>query len=159
MSPDKHDRARTIIDQAALDSVLPADQRWLDGHLRECGDCARYAELSERAVRALGAFSFDVDPAAALRIEQTVRVRAEQAAASPVERIRALAFPIAAALTVAGSVVVWQLGNVLAAKLNVPPPAWHAVFVAFWVVPSAIVDGVLLLRGRVEGEGTEGGWQ
>ena len=158
MLPDLHKRAQGLVDQSPVEGISPADQRWLDSHLAGCRACAEYAESSLRAIEALSGFAFEVDSDAAMRVEQTVRARAAEMAASPAGRLRALAFPIAAGLTVIGSAAMWQVASVVAARLNVPADAWHAALVACWIVPSAIVDGVLWLRGRVD-EGSEGGLQ
>lgn len=160
MENELHERARGLVERSAIEGVTPDEQRWLDSHLSQCRECERFAELSERAVRALGGFSFEVDAGASLRVEETVRARAEQMAASPAGRLRAWAFPIALGLTVAGSVAMWQVAGLLAAHWNLPPEVWHAGFVACWVLPSAVVDGLLLARGRMDGrESDEGGLQ
>lgn len=149
MPNDTHERARDLVERSAVEGLTPQEQRWLDGHLSQCGQCSQFAELSARAVRALGGFAFQVDPGASLQVQQMVRARAEQLAASPAGRLRALAFPIALGLTVVGSMAMWQVAGLLAARWNVPPEAWHAAFVAAWVVPSAVVDGLLWMRGRI----------
>jgi hypothetical protein len=148
-----------LVDAAMMEGLTPDEQRWLDAHLAECEDCARHAELSQRAVAALSGFAFEVDSQKALRVQETVRVRAEQLAASPAGRLRAWALPLALALTAAGSAVMWQAASALAARWGVPAAAWHAAWVACWVLPSAIVDGLLLVRGRLDGSSNEGDWQ
>lgn len=155
MKLEGHERARALVDKSAVDGIAADEERWLNAHLAGCGECERYAELSQRAIAALAGFAFEVDPAKALTVEQTVRARAAQMAASPAGRLPALAFPIAIVLTVLGSIAMWQLAGVAATRWNVPADAWHAVFLACWVVPSAIVDGVLFLRGRVDEGGLE----
>ena len=159
MPSNAHERARGLLDIAVMQGLTPDEQRWLDVHLGECAECARQAELSRRAVAALGGFAFEVNSEHALRVQETVRVRAEQLAASPAGRLRPWALPIALGLTAVGSAVMWQAAAMLAARWAVPAAAWHAAWVACWVLPSAIVDGLLLVRGRFDGSSNEGDWQ
>jgi hypothetical protein len=157
MQPDLHERARWIVGRSVVEGVTPDEERWLQSHLSQCDECARYAELSARAVDALGEFAFDVDSAAALRVRETVRARAGQMGASPAGWLQAWAMPLALALTALGSAAVWRVAGLLAARWGVPAEIWHAAFVTCWVVPSAVVDGLLLVRGRIDGSSNEGG--
>ena len=157
MQTNEHERARALVDQSAVEGIGSDDSRWLESHLAACVECSRFAELTSRAVGALGGFAFPVDSMKALTIEQTVRASAEQMAASPAGRLRALAFPIALGMTVAGSVGAWEVAQAMAAAGHWPPELWRGAFVAFWVLPSVIVDGVLLLRRRASEQ--EGGME
>ena len=137
MSPDAHDRAMLLLD--AVEPLTPASQRWLDLHLAECAACAHYAELSRRASSALRAFAFEVDPAAALRVNAAVHARLEQ------RRARA-GVAAALALTVLGSAIAWQAVAWWAARVNVPAPVWQSAFTFFWILPSILLDAVLVFR-------------
>jgi len=138
-----HERARLLLDRGMMESIPAEKQRWLDHHLSECAECSRHAELNRRAIQALDSFAFDLDHAAALRVQEAVTRRAERMRSTP------LAVPLAIALTIAGSFVMWQAVAWVAGQLNLPNRAWQFSFVVFWILPSVLIDMVLLFRGRL----------
>jgi len=148
MATESHDRARRLLD--GVESGSPADRRWLDEHLASCPECARHAELSERTAAALRAFAFEVDPAAALRVNAAVRAQVDRLVASELSerRVRKAAFA-AIALTFAGSLAAWSAAGWCAREAHVSAAVWQPVLALFWIVPSLLLDGVLLLRGRL----------
>jgi len=153
MPPDSHEKARVLVDRAMVEGVSPDDQRWLSAHLSHCEECGRYAELSRRTVRALDAFAFHPDPSAALRVQQAVRNRVDRMSH---RRQASLAIPAALALTVAGSISMWQAAAWLAGRWNWPAATWQTGFAVFWLLPSVLLDGLLLFRAKWMG-GDSGG--
>ena len=144
MQPELHERARLLLDRGMMESIPAEKQRWLDHHLSECAECSRHAELNRRAIQALDSFAFDLDHAAALRVQEAVTRRAERMRSS-----EPLAVPLAIALTMAGSFVMWQAVTWLAGQWNLPNRAWQFGFVVFWILPSVLIDMLLLFRGRL----------
>jgi len=144
VQPELHERARQLLDRGMTESIPAEKQRWLDHHLSECAECSRHAELNRRAIQALDSFAFDLDHAAALRVQEAVTRRAERMRSS-----EPLAVPLAIALTIAGSFVMWQAVTWLAGQRNLPSRAWQFSFVVFWILPSVLIDMVLLFRGRL----------
>jgi hypothetical protein len=144
VQPELHERARLLLDRGMTESIPVEKQRWLDHHLSECAECSRHAELNRRAIQALDSFAFDLDHAAALRVQEAVTRRAERMRSS-----EPLAVPLAIALTIAGSFVMWQAVTWLAGQWNLPNRAWQFSFVVFWILPSVLIDMVLLFRGRL----------
>jgi len=144
VQPELHERARLLLDRGMTESIPAEKQRWLDHHLSECAECSRHAELNRRAIQALDSFAFDLDHAAALRVQAAVTRRAERMRSS-----EPLAVPLAIALTIAGSFVMWQAVTWLAGQRNLPSRAWQFSFVVFWILPSVLIDMVLLFRGRL----------
>jgi len=138
-----HERARLLLDRGMMESIPAEKQRWLDHHLSECAECSRHAELNRRAIQALDSFAFDLDHAAALRVQEAVTRRAERMRSTP------LAVPLAIALTIAGSFVMWQAVAWVAGQLNLPNRAWQFSFVVFWILPSVLIDMLLLFRRRL----------
>jgi hypothetical protein len=141
MTSDLHQRARALIDRAIVEGIPVDDQRWLAVHVAACGECSRYRELSARTLRALDSFAFEYDPAAALRIESLVVKRSAQ-------RGSAIAPAIAIALTVLGSLLMWQIAGALAVRWGVSPRLWQTCFVVLWLLPSATVDLLLICRQK-----------
>jgi len=144
VQPELHERARLLLDRGMIESIPAEKQRWLDHHLSECAECSRYAELNRRATQALDSFAFDLDHAAALRVQEAVTRRAERMRSS-----EPLAVPLAIALTMAGSFVMWQAITWLAGQWNLPNRAWQFGFVVFWILPSVLIDMLLLFRARL----------
>ena len=153
MHSEFHQRARYLLDRSLVEGIALEEQRWLDTHLAQCADCARHAELSRRTLEALDSFAFPVDPVVASRVEREVRARADEMAA----RGFAIGIPVAIALTIFGSLAMWALAAWLAARWNVPAPLWHMAFATFWLLPSVVLDLVLLFRGRFIGDFSEEG--
>lgn len=143
MQTELHERARLLLDRGMMESIPAEKQRWLDHHLSECAECSRHAELNRRAIQALDSFAFDLDHAAALRVQEAVTRRAERMRSTP------LAVPLAIALTIAGSFVMWQAVAWVAGQLNLPNRAWQFSFVVFWILPSVLIDMLLLFRRRL----------
>jgi len=152
MQSDIHERCRLLIDHAVLEGIPADDRRWLDVHKEECAECRLYAELSVRAIRALDAFPIEVDAAAALRVQRVVRLHAEQLATAESER---RGFPVGAAvaagLTIAGSFAMWRLVDWAAAMRGIPPGVWQPGVEVFWILPSVMVDALLLFRRQLIG--------
>jgi hypothetical protein len=144
VQPELHERARLLLDRGMMESIPAEKERWLDHHLSGCAECSRHAELNRRAIQALDSFAFDLDHAAALRVQEAVTRRAERMRSS-----EPLAVPLAIALTIAGSFVMWQAVTWLAGQWNLPNRVWQFSFVVFWILPSVLIDMVLLFRGRL----------
>jgi hypothetical protein len=142
MRADLHQRARALTDRAIVEGIPADEQRWLDGHVAGCGECSHYRDLSQRAVRALDSFAFDYDAAAALRVESLVLQYSGP-------RQSALAPALAIVLTILGSLLMWQIAGELASRWGVSPRLWQTWFVVLWLLPSAMVDLVLIFRRRL----------
>jgi len=156
MPLENHERARLLLDRALVEGISVEDRRWLDSHTGQCAECSRYADLQARAVRALDAFAFEVDPAAVLRVENLVRSRAERMrSAESQERSLWIGTAVAILLTLAGSAVTWYPAAWLAAQWSLPSRAWQIGFAAFWWLPSLLLALLPLLRRRLMGEDSD----
>jgi hypothetical protein len=153
MSSEPHARARLLLDQAMMDGISPDEQRWLRRHTEECVECRQYGELSWRAIRALDSFAFELDPAAALRVENAIRSRANQLASNEFQDRRFIVGAVAAMfLTIVGSIAMWQPAAWLAGRWNLPGPAWRIGFAMFWLLPSILLGILPLFRTRLMGD-------
>ena len=157
MPLELHERARLLLDRAMVEGVSPDEQRWLANHISQCGECNQYAELSRRTVHALDAFAFDLDPSAALRVQTAVRTRVHRMASHG--RDSSTGFLIAFVLTVFGSIAMWEPAAWLAARWNLPAPTWQIGFAILWLLPSVLLDVLLLFRRQLirYDAGDEGG--
>jgi hypothetical protein len=153
MPLENHERARFLLDRSLVEGISPQDRQWLDAHVEQCAECGRYADLSTRAVRALDWFALEVDPAAALRVENVVRRRAEQMRSAEAHARKLwVGTAVALLLTFTGSALTWRTLSWLASQWNLPSRVCQIVFVAFWLLPSLLLALLPLFRRRLLGE-------
>jgi hypothetical protein len=153
MQSESHARARFLLDQVMTGGISPDEQRWLNSHTKECAECSRYGELSRRAIRALDSFAFELDPVAALRVENAIRSHANRLALNEFHGRSFLAGAVVAIfLTIAGSIAMWQPAAWLAGRWNLPSPAWQIGFAMYWLLPSILLGILPLFRTRLMGD-------
>ena len=153
---ESHERARILLHRGLVEGISLEDRRWLDAHVGRCAECAQYADLSARAVRALDWFAIELDPAAALRVENVVRSRTEEmrSAESHVKSLW-IGTGVAIFLTFTGSFVAWHTLAWLARQWSLPSRVWQIVFAAFWLLPSLLLALLPLVRRRLLGEDSD----
>ena len=160
MPLEKHEKARFLLHRSLVEGISPDDRRWLEAHLGQCAECGRYADLSARAVRALDWFALEPDPAAALRVENVVRSRAEEMrSAESYAKSLWIGTGVALFLTFTGSAVAWRPLTWLASQWNLPSRVWQIGFVAFWLLPSLLLALLPLFRRRLMGEDSDSNGQ
>ncbi len=160
MPLDNHEKARFLLHRSLVEGISPEDRHWLDAHLGQCAECGRYADLSARAVRALDWFALELDPAAALRVENVVRSRAEEMRSAEAHaKTLWIGTAVALFLTFAGSAVTWPSLAWLASQWNLPSRVCQIVFVAFWLLPSLLLALLPLFRRRLLGEDSDSNGQ
>ena len=160
MSLESHEKAHFLIDRSLVEGISLEDRHWLDAHLGQCAECGQYADLSARAARALDWFALELDPAAALRVENLVRGCAEEMRSAEAHaRSLWIGTAVALFLTFTGSAVTWRPLAWLASQWNVPSRVWQIVFVAFWLVPSLLLALLPLFRKRLLGEDSDSSGQ
>jgi len=151
MQNDPHARARILLDQAQ--AISKEEERWLNAHTAECPECTRHAELSSRALQAMDSLAFELDPAAAMRVQNAIRNRADLLASAESDcRTFWGTAALALFLAVAGSLAMWHPAAWLAARWGVPGTVWHAAFTLCWLLPSVLAALVPLFRSKLKGE-------
>ena len=151
MHGELHEKARRLWDRSLAEGLAREEELWLDGHEAECAECREYGELSQRAIQALDSLSFEVDGAAAARVESVVRQRAMEMKSVEDRRARVGA-AAAIVLTIAGTRLAWPAAAWLAGQWHLPAPAWEMAFGTFWLAPSVLFGLVMLFRERLTGE-------
>ena len=160
MPLESHEKARFLLHRDLVEGISPEDRRWLDAHVGQCSECGRYADLSARAVRALDGFAIELDPAAALRVENVVRSRAEEMrSAESHAKSLWIGTGVAIFLTFTGSAVTWRTLAWLASQWKIPGPVWQIAFAAFWLLPSLLLALLPLFRRRLLGEDSDSNGQ
>jgi hypothetical protein len=153
MPLENHEKARFLLHRSLVEGISLEDQHWLDAHVGQCAECGRYADLSARAVRALDWFALELDPAAALRVENLVRSRAEEMrSAESHAKSLWIGTGVAIFLTFTGSAVAWHTLAWLTRQGSLPSRVWQIVFAAFWLLPSLLLALLPLFRRRLLGE-------
>jgi len=151
MSADLHAQAREFVDRNQTSGISAAEQTWLEHHLRQCGECNGYAELTARTIQGLGSFSFSVDPGLVARTQDALTRRAREMEAERNRRRMYLrGFAMACLFTVIGSVLAWQAWAWVAQRMQFVPWEWQLGFSLFWVLPSATIAMLLLIGLAVE---------
>ena len=160
MPLESHEKACFLFHRSLVEGISPQDRDWLDAHVGQCAECAQYADLSARAVRALDWFALEPDPAAALRVENAVRCRAERMRSAEAHSNSLwIGTAVAIFLTFTGSAVTWRPLAWLASQWNLPSRVWQIGFAAFWLLPSLLLAFLPLFRGRLLGEDSDSNGQ
>ena len=157
---ENHEKARSLLHRSLVEGISVEDQHWLDAHVGQCSECGRYADLSARAVRALDWFALELDPAAALRVENIVRSRVDGLRLAEAHaKSLWIGTAIALFLTIAGSAVAWRALASLAGQWNLPSPLTQIVFAVFWLLPSLLLAFLPLYRRRLLGKDSDSNGQ
>ena len=160
MPLESHEKARFLVHRSLVEGISLEERHWLEAHVAQCAECGRYADLSARAVRALDWFALELDPAAALRVENAVRSRADRMRSAEAHaRSLWIGTAIAVFLTFTGSALTWRPLARLAAQWNLPSHIWQISFVAFWFLPSLLLALLPLFRRWLLGEESDSNGQ
>jgi hypothetical protein len=80
MQSSEHERARHLADKALVEGISTDEQQWLEGHTKNCAECAEHVQLSAKIVRGFNAFSLETDSATNGRVQDAVAKRAMEIA-------------------------------------------------------------------------------
>ena len=142
---DVHELARSLIDRSLIEGLEPEQQRWLASHLAECIACARRADSTKAAVRAVKSVS--VAAPRGLAALTKLRVR-EEAAKLEERRARSLALIAGCVVSwvagVASAPLMWRLFEWFGTTLDLPRIVWQLGFLSWWLVPAASAGLVIL---------------
>jgi hypothetical protein len=105
MHADTHRRAQGLLDESLIGGISSEDAGWLRNQLEDCGECARHAELTNRAVHGLGSLAFGGDDGMSARTQDRIAAHARRRA---VLRVRSRWIGIAAAVLIGLSVPIYR---------------------------------------------------
>jgi len=140
MNIDHHESFQHMIDESLAGSISAEREQSLRQHLDTCAPCQEYLRASNRVIAGLGGFSFEVDPTLNARVFASLRLPAQQVqAAQPGRRRWALISVAAVVLTMGGSFVDLQFGDLIASVFDIQRMQVRQGLLAFWIVPSLLV--------------------
>lgn len=152
MTPETHERARLLGDQARVEGLSAADHEWLERHLESCVECARLAETTSRALRSLRGLPVTPPPGLASRTQLRVYLRARE-----LERRRSRGWMVWTACAVsftagiASAPYVWQAFAWVGQHAGFPPLLWKVGFALWWAIPALLAAGAALMdRSGIE---------
>jgi anti-sigma factor RsiW len=134
-----HQDFQHTIDQSLAGGISPKQQQALRQHLATCPACQQYLDQSNRVLSGLSGFSFPVNPDLNAKVLASLRQRAlELQPAQPIRRPWAswVVISLAAALTLAGSLLDLRFGGFIASVLNLQGAQVQHNLLAFWIEPS-----------------------
>ena len=146
MTQDAHHDMRELI--ALGESLSAEQQRRLQAHLEECGECREYAEAASRVVAALRSVPLAADARLVRATQMRVRFHAARLREAR-ERmwlvgVACLGVGLSATLTVP---LVWKLFAWIGERAGVSNAVWEEGFAFFWIAPALVVSLLLLARG------------
>jgi len=146
MNIDHHETFRRSIDKTLAGEVSLQEEKSLREHLQSCASCQNYLSAETRIIASLSGFSFEVDPGLATRVCASLQLRAQQLEARhPSQQQWLWCCLTALLLTVVGSFIDLQLGNVAATVLGVQPAHLRQELLIHWIVPSVCLLLLFLL--------------
>lgn len=146
MKGDIHEHARQLM---AAGSTEISDSRWLESHVRECAECARYREQIESIVRALRSVSVMPSPGLVSVTQINVRLRARELRERQA-RLRPLwiACTVAILLSLVTTPYLWMGFSWAAHSLGLPDLLWQTGFVMVWMLPAILVASLVIAWRR-----------
>ena len=140
MNIDHHESFQHLIDESLAGAISAEREQSLREHLGTCAPCQEYLSASNRVIAGLGGFSFEVDPTLNARVLASLRRPAQRVqSAQPRHRRWALISVAAVVLTMGGSFVDLQFGDLIGSVFDIQRTQVQQGLLAFWIVPSVCV--------------------
>jgi hypothetical protein len=156
MSGDPHARAQQLFAQSLIEGLAPAEQTWLDSHLRQCEACSRETASTRELLRALRTVPVAVPHDLAARTQMRVRLRAQQAAQASDSNLALWVLTAASwLLGVFSAPFVWRGFAWVGTQLNLPKPVLELGFVLWWAIP-ALIAAAAVIHQKAAGSGMVG---
>ena len=156
MNENVHERAQRLMAEMLVESVQPADEAWLRGHLATCAECARGAAATQEALAALRSVAVSVPRDLAARTQLRVRLRAQELSRTAGGNFWLWMVTAASwLLGVFSAPLVWKAFAWAGGNFGVPKLALELGFVLWWTVPGLIAMGVVLHQ-RATSAGSRG---
>lgn len=145
MSENVHQRAQQLFAQSLVEGLNAAEQTLLEGHLRECPNCAQQTVATRELLSALRNVPVATPSDLAARTQLRVHLRAQEFAQTSNSGL--LLWIITAAswlLGVLSAPLVWRGFAWLGAEFHVPKTVLQLGFVLWWTVPALVAVAAVL---------------
>ena len=147
MIPDRHDSFQRMIDESLAGAISAEKEQSLREHLATCTPCLEYLSANNRVIAGLSGFSFEVSPTLNTRVLAALKLQAQQVRAAQPGRWRLMrqhnvqfkvwaAFALALSMSIAGSVLVYQVAKLLTVPMHLDTAQVQAGVLVFWLLPS-----------------------
>lgn len=144
MKADIHERARQLM---AAGGTEIHDRVWLESHLRECAECARYNDQIQGVVRALRSVSVMPSPGLVSVTKINVRLRARELRERQAKlRPLWIACTVAILLSLVTTPYMWWSFEWIGRTLRLPDPLWQFGFLMSWVLPAVLATALVIAR-------------
>jgi putative zinc finger protein len=156
MSETLHIRAQQLFEKSLVEGLPPADQAWLEAHLRECAACAGEVASTRELLQALRNVPVSVPLDLAARTQMRVRLRAQEAAQG--SGSGTILWIMAAASWLLGlfsAPLVWRGFAWAGDRFDLPKTVLEFGFVLWWAIP-ALLAVALVLHQRALSSGLGG---
>ena len=156
MSENPHARAQQLLAQSLIEGLAPAEQTWLDSHLRQCEACSRETASTRELLRALRTVPIAAPHDLAARTQMRVRLRAQQATQTSDSNLVLWVLTAASwLLGVFSAPLVWRGFAWVGTQLNLPKPVLELGFVLWWAIP-ALIAAAAVIHQKAAGSGMVG---
>jgi hypothetical protein len=155
MSENPHVRAQQLFAQSLIEGLAPAEQTWLDSHVRQCEACTRETASTRELLSALRTLPIAVPRDLAARTQMRVRLRAQQAAQASDNLVLWVLTAASWLLGVFSAPLVWRGFSWVGTQLNLPKPVLELGFVLWWAIP-ALVAVAAVIHQKAVGSGMVG---
>jgi anti-sigma factor RsiW len=140
MRNDHHESFQRMIDESLAGDISAEREQFLREHLDTCVPCQEYLSANNKVIAGLGGFAFEVNPTLNARVLASLKQHAPQVQAAQPGRRRWVLISLAAVvLTLGGSFVDLQLGDLIASAFDIQRAQAQQGLLAFWIVPSLCV--------------------
>jgi hypothetical protein len=145
MNGHKHGRAVDLLSQREVEGIAEADARWLELHLAECEDCAKYELALSDAERVVRSFTAMASGALIESTRLRVRARAEQLRERESRLfLIAISFGMGVAFSTVSAWIWWKVGGWVVERWSLPASIVGPGMALAWLLP-AICLGVFLV--------------
>jgi hypothetical protein len=145
MNGEEHGRAVELISLREVEGIAENDARWLESHLAQCEDCAKYQLATSGAETAVRSITVMASASLVESTQAKVHARAEQLRERESRLfLIAISFAMGVAFSTLSAWIWWKIGGWAVERWNLPASIVGPGMVLAWLLP-AVCLGVLLV--------------
>jgi predicted anti-sigma-YlaC factor YlaD len=143
---------RELIDRSFVEEVSEGERQLIHNHIRDCGGCKRYVELTARTIRGLREFTFTSEPDSSAQILEILAQRTKTMRQHNLQFKIWAAFAVALSMSFVGSALVYHVTKRLAVPMHFDTSQVQSGVLIFWLLPS-FCSALCLLAALGENRG------